>query len=307
MPHGKAREAPTSCRVGTIAGLVLAIMFAAAAARPVFAQPAAEELPRRIQQAIQDGVEFIKGKQNADGSWAEMAGQPCGVTSLCTLALLYAGVPPEDPVIQKALRYLRNYSAEEIDATYSVALQTMVFCRASPERDRAAILDNVRWFEKTQVKEPPHAGGWSYPGLVPDNSNSQFALLALYEAERTGVPVSPETWRLAAGYWERMQNPDGSWGYRAGHPGTGSMTCAGLASLIIARKMVLPPTARVEGNSIDCCRPAADEDDAVRRGLAWLASRYSVSVNPGVGEEWLLYYLYALERVGRLSALRFIG
>ncbi|GAB6166477.1 DUF4159 domain-containing protein [Thermostilla marina] len=287
--------------------MALAILFAAAATRPVFAQPTAEELPRRIQQAIQDGVEFIKGKQNANGSWAEMAGQPCGVSALCTLALLYAGVPPDDPVVQKALTYLRSYSAEEIDATYSVALQTMVFCRASPERDRAAILDNVRWFEKTQVKEPPLAGGWSYPGLVPDNSNSQFALLALYEAERAGVPVSAETWQRAEKYWERMQNSDGSWGYRAGQPGTGSMTCAGLASLIIARKMALPPGARVEGDRIDCCRPAEAEDDAVRRGLAWLAQHYSVAVNPGVGEEWLLYYLYALERVGRLSALRFIG
>ena len=30
-----------------------------------------------------------------------------------------------------------------------------------------------------------------------DNSNSQFALLALHEAERVGVKASDRTWRLA--------------------------------------------------------------------------------------------------------------
>ena len=52
---------------------------------------------------------------------------------------------------------------------------------------------------------------------MADNSNSQFALLALHEAERIGVPVKRETWTRAKAYWEDCQNPlDGSWGYRKG-------------------------------------------------------------------------------------------
>ena len=70
-------------------------------------------------------------------------------------------------------------------------------------------------------------GAWGYPQAEGDNSNSQFALLALHEAERVGVSVNDQTWRLALDYWTRSQNPNGSWGYKPGLPGTGSMTCAG--------------------------------------------------------------------------------
>ena len=44
-----------------------------------------------------------------------------------------------------------------------------------------------------------------------DKSNSQFALLALHEAERAGVEVDYRTWALARAYWEDCQNADGSW------------------------------------------------------------------------------------------------
>ena len=46
-----------------------------------------------------------------------------------------------------------------------------------------------------------------------DNSNSQFALLGLYEAERAGVPVPDTTWRMALDYWKQAQNNDGSFSY----------------------------------------------------------------------------------------------
>ena len=42
---------------------------------------------------------------------------------------------------------------------------------------------------------------WSYPKPGTnrgDNSNTQFALLGLYEAERAGVPVNDKVWRLVA-------------------------------------------------------------------------------------------------------------
>ena len=60
-------------------------------------------------------------------------GYPGGMTSLCTLALLNAGLEPADPQIQKALEYLRKIKPE---MNYVIALQTMVFCRAEPEKDR---------------------------------------------------------------------------------------------------------------------------------------------------------------------------
>ena len=79
--------------------------------------------------------------------------------------------------MQKALSHLRKIKP---DWTYVVALQTMVFARVSPEQDRVLIGRNVKWLENTQIPEGPSKGAWSYPGRgAGDNSNAQFALLAL--------------------------------------------------------------------------------------------------------------------------------
>ncbi|MHC4179942.1 MAG: DUF4159 domain-containing protein, partial [Planctomycetota bacterium] len=160
-----------------------------------------------------------------------------------------------------------------------------------------------------QLKEGQKKGSWGYPGRTPDNSNSQFALLALHEAERAGVKVNDQTWRLAKAYWEDCQNKaDGSWGYWKDHSGTGSMTCAGIASLVIISDKVRASNAKADKGRIQCCLQGADDTRAIERGLGWLARNFSVDSNPGPrGTTWHLYYLYGLERVGRLATRRFIG
>jgi hypothetical protein len=270
----------------------------------------AEVTPDEVRQAIDRGVRFLKGQQQADGAWSEdppfSVMWPGGVTSLCTLALLNAGVEPDDPAIQNALRRLRGFRTEK---TYVVALQTMVFARAEPERDRLLIARNVRWLEKTQLTGGPSPGAWTYFESQGDgdNSNSQFALLALHEAERAGVAVKTSTWTTARKYWERQQNDDGSWGYRGEHPvGTGSMTCAGIASLVITADKAQAGSAQVKGERIVCCASEdSKEADRIERGLQWLGQHYSVAANP-MNRLWHLYYLYGLERTGRITARRFI-
>ena len=87
------------------------------------------------------------------------------------------------------------------------------------------------------------------------------------------------------------------------------MTCAGIASLIISSDVIHQSDARVVGDRIDCCaRNSFEEGEKIERGILWLRNNFSVELNPGQrGDLWHLYYLYALERVGRLSARRFIG
>lgn len=270
------------------------------------AAAAADLSPEAVRQAIDRGVNYLKRQQRADGSWPEWLGQPGGASALCTLALLNAGVPPTDDAIVRALDYLRKFRP---DKTYSTALQTMVFCRAEPKRDLALIRRNVKALERWQLPDGPGKGGWSYPGAGSDNSNAQFAVLALYDAEQAGVEVNLQTWRLARAYWEKGQNADGSWGYHSGMFGTGSMTVAGIGCMVMTSDRVGEPDAVVEGDSIKCCRRSeARADDAVARGLQWLGKNFAVTHNPGARtQSWLLYYLYGVERVGRLTAHRFIG
>jgi hypothetical protein len=257
----------------------------------------------QVLSAINRGIAYLKREQTPRGNWSEMATFPGGVTALCTLALLNAGVEVDDPAIRKALTYLR---AKEFDKTYTVALQTMVLCAAEPKKDLVLIGRNVRWLEEHQVKADERKGAWSYPGPGGDNSNSQFAVLALYDAQRVGVAVKLETWLLAHDYWERTQNPDGSWGYVPGDPGSGSMTCAGIGGLAITSAALESGDAAVEAGQVTCCRPH-ERDDRLERAIDWLAQRFSVSRNPGAGQKVIYYYLYGLERVGRLTARRFIG
>jgi hypothetical protein len=265
----------------------------------------AEISPEEVRKSIDRGAAYLLSQQNNDGSWPDMVAQPGGVSALCTLALLNAGVEVDDPRIQKALNFLRRIKPER---TYVVSLQTMVFSRAEPQRNLDLLASNVKWLEGNQVVEGPNKGSWSYPGLGGgDNSNSQFALLALYEAERAGVAASDRTWRLAKRYWEDCQNPDGSWSYtKQTQGGTGSMTCAGITSMAIVADRFQSVDAEVSGDRIDCCTGHESSGPSrIERGIQWLGKNYSISRNPN-SPLWQLYYLYGLERVGRLTARRFI-
>jgi hypothetical protein len=271
----------------------------------------AEITAEQVRKAIRDGVEFLKRQQLPTGSWGEIVQHPGGMNALITLALLNSGVDPQDKHAERALAYLRKLRPEDMRSTYAVALQTMVFCKADPKRYFAAITENARWLEETQLQVGDGKGGWGYgrgESRYADNSNSQFALLALHEAERVGVKISGQTLRLAKAYWEDLQHEDGSWGYRKGVPnGTGSMTCAGIGSLVIATDMIRQTDARVDGDRIMCCGKAESEVDAIERGLQWLGKNFAIAHNPGGSAGFLLYYLYGVERVGRLTAQRFIG
>jgi hypothetical protein len=267
----------------------------------------AEITADQVNDAMEKGIKYLTQQQNPNGSWSEWPVQPGGMTSLCTLALLNAGLEPDDPQIQKSLEYLRKIKPA---MNYSTALQTMVFCRADPEKDRLLIIRNVKWLEETQVMEGPRKGAWSYPSGAGDNSNAQFALLALHEAERVGVRAKDSTWRLALRYWEECQNGDGSWGYYQGQSGTGSMTSAGITSLVIAADRIQPPDAKVTGNEIKCCVTGenTETDRRINNGIDWIGRNFTIADNPGAsGHSWNLYFLYGLERAGRLTARRFIG
>jgi hypothetical protein len=284
-----------------------ATIVAVVAPRPVLAQqPAGEVDAQQVLSAIDRGVAYLKREQSQRGRWSDMTGYEGGITALCTLALLNSGVDAGDPAVRKAVGYLRGL---ELDKTYTVSLQTMVFCAAEPKRDWILIGRNVRWLEANQIKEGPRKGSWSYPGPGGDNSNSQFAVLALYEAQAVGARVSPATWERAADYWRSTQNGDGSWGYVPGDVGTGSMTCAGIGGLAISSAAMQSGDAEVIGGRVVCCRPHA-QDDALERAIDWLAKHFSVTRNPrppGAGQAVIYYYLYGLERAGRLTARRFIG
>ena len=275
--------------------------------------------PKKVEEAISRGIAYLRRTQNKqDGNWAMEGDQErCGSTAIAVLALRSCGVPPNDPDIQRAMKYLRTFAGAESGRNYSLALQTMAFCAVDPMGDLALIRNNVALLERLQSRTNENSGGWDYnpagrPSGGSDLSNSQFSILALYEAERVGVRVNDATWNAALRYWSDTQNQTGAWGYqpRAGggsSGNTGSMTTAGIASLIVSAGVLERGGATVTGDRILCFQKTDHKSsDQIARGVDWLANNFSVNANPGSGS-YLLYYLYALERVGRMTNQRFIG
>ncbi len=302
----------------SVSAVLIAVILANGLPHRAFGQEAAvpagdQVTAEQVRKSIERAVAFLKRQQNANGRWSDSDVQPGGITALCTLALLNAGVSVEDESIQRALKVLR---AQMPSQTYSASLNTMVLAIAEPAKDAQSIARNVRWLEQAQIQEGPRKGSWTYGNSnihAGDNSNTQFAVLALHEAERAGVKVSDTTWRLSYAYWQSAQNNDSSWGYqkvgeRSVSPGTGSMTCAGLTSLIISAGRMNDGDAKIVGGEVQCCGEQAS-NKPVEQAIKWLGRTFTVQNNPSTmanaGRDWLFYYLYGVERVGRITGQRF--
>jgi hypothetical protein len=268
-----------------------------------------------VERAIREGVRYLRSVQRGDGSWADVENDHrTGVTSLVTLALLTAGERADSPTIRKALEYLRGFGPNDLHSTYAIALQTMVFAAADPERDTLRIAANVQWLENAQIRpadQQAWPGAWTYSdskrGKPGDNSNTQYALLGLHAASEAGVPIKPTVWELARLYWERCQKLDGSWAYTPeSNMSTASMTCAGISSLIIVGLRRFQGEEFLQGETIENCGKGG-VNKHLRAGIDWLANHFQVGQNFGAGQQWKYYYLYGLERAGRLSGVRFFG
>ena len=268
--------------------------------------------PEVVIKSIEAGKRFLISQQEPGGSFKskDLNVYPTGPTALATLALLNVGMTAQDPPIQNALGFLRSKPTPE--STYEAGLQLMVYAAAKDEkRDRARMLAIVRKLEEAQDTTGQHPGWWGYrlsPGAQgSDHSNTQYAVLGLREAAFANIPTSRKGWELTRQHWMKTQSADGGWSYGAEGGSSGSMSVAGIASLVMADSM-LPDDSDVGPDGLpNCCRDEP-RNESLERSLNWLRGHFAVGHNTGnVAIGGVLYYLYGLERAGRMSGLRFIG
>ena len=72
-----------------------------------------------------------------------------------------------------------------------------------------------------------------------------------------GVEVDPVVFERSLAYWKQLMR-DGGWAY-PGRSNSGSMTCAGIASVIIARGRLGSGSSQIKGDQIECCGGAGEE------------------------------------------------
>jgi hypothetical protein len=285
-----------------------ALFIGAVNGRPARAADLSSEA---VLKSIERAKKLLVDRQNADGSWSGRGEDrfQVGVSSLALLALLNGGMTVKDEPVQKALQHLRKQEPEYV---YEMSLLIMALAAAKDgQRDKPQIQILATRLESAQITNGENAGSWSYKVsnqvFQGDRSNGQFAVLGLREAALAGADVSRTVWERARRHWLASQNADGGWGYSGVHnqTSTGSMTVAGIATLVITAAMLRDDKDVNPDGTPQCC-PDQQIDEQLERGLRWLENHFAVGHNPG-SQNWGMYYLYGLERAGRLSGRRFFG
>lgn len=306
-------------RISKLLSVMLCAVGTACWSVPLYAQGALEE---RVLKSIRRAQDYliqcqIRDGSGLDGSWARSPIQQAqlpfevGMSSLAMLSLISSGMTARDEPIERGLRYLRSAKLATTQKTYQDSLMLMVFAAVKDgDKDRARMSTLVSRLEDYQKKSGRDLGGWDYgnQGGV-DRSNSQFAILALREAAFAGIPVDHDVWERTKVYWEKSQNADGGWNYSNagfGEPSRGSMTVAGVATMAILESFLREEADLLPDGTPDCCG-APQPNLALNRGVQWLGDHFSVTEHPNYPHpDYYLYYMYGLERAGRLSGKRFL-
>ncbi|HEY0008634.1 MAG TPA: VWA domain-containing protein, partial [Tepidisphaeraceae bacterium] len=269
--------------------------------------------------------DIVKNKQKFGDQNAHM---------LAALALVHSDYHKKSPEFDKHLRsYMTKYDPAFDNHTYKAGL----FCMLVEAYEDTAFLPQLkkatRWMIENQGKEgswgygvnlrdpallggaPPRrvlkvAGGKPLDGSdIPapmarttpwekgedgDNSVTQYAILGMHAAGRGRVKSTPELWKRALENQMSRQYENGGWAYTSGFSTYGAMTAAGVCALAIS------------GHELGAEAPPHLQE-GIERGLAWLSANFTVVDHPNGSINWKHYYLYSLERVGRILDTEFIG
>ncbi len=277
--------------------------------------PPVEDPPAEPEQSIEArlierGVALLKTKQKSDGSWQRDA----GTTAFCLYALAHAGLDREDPAFLRGLSWLLANLVRP--GTYSTSLTIMALFTLDPVLHKKRITRLADLLARGQCEN----GQWSYKlkrgRAGGDNSNTQFALIALWYARRAGAEIDRGVFGKSLAYYLQTQNEDGGWGYSAKERAKsyGSMTATGLAAILISRAAV---TRRKVADL------AGKREPGEAAALKWLAEHLSLDRNPeatfrlggGQGRArkvitdsfWRHYWLWSLERAMAAAGVSKLG
>ena len=136
-------------------------------------------------------------------------------------------------------------------------------------------------------------------GATTDNSNTHFAMLAIWAARKHEVTVE-RSLTLLAQRFRTSQGADGTWGYdyrKDGGGGSQPLTCVALLGLAIGH--VVDPDVAIK----------PEQDPRVVKAFEWLSKQIGQPAGTTVGrptpkEVGGLYFLWAMERIAVLYDVR---
>jgi hypothetical protein len=157
-------------------------------------------------------------------------------------------------------------------------------------------------------------------GGTTDNSNTQFAMLALWVARRHEAPVE-RSLNLMVRRFNTSQNVDGSWGYDysngGGATGKPAMNCVGLLGLAIGHGLASDEAEKKKALAPQLPdQDGLDQDNAPREIKDPKILTGFVALDKFIGEptgrlenlpKANLYFLWSVERVAVLYNLKMLG
>lgn len=217
-------------------GLILLALLAAACG-----DPPVHVYARSLDDAIDEGVDYLVGSQSPDGSWGQgrdttdydvMASVPgshdafrVGTTALAVRALRETG---EKKASTRGLKYLVAYDgprranrAELYNIwahIYALETLTLAWAEDKVEAYKKAAERHLKMLETYET----YIGGWNYydfiygtqkPSMEPVSFGTAAGLVALFEAKKAGIAVPEGMIKRALARLKDMKNPDGSFLY----------------------------------------------------------------------------------------------
>lgn len=280
-----------------------------------------------VQKAVKRAIAFLTSEQ---GKYDRFGGK-----ALIGIAFLKSGAPVSHPRIEEAVRAIQqrlgsgsvssstggdgdgeNSAKGSLWPIYDLGLSIIFLVTLDPAKygpEIESLLTILRTCQK------PH-GGWGYPDKeTGDTSMTQYAVLSSWEAAQAGFRVPRAQVEGVCDWLLRTQDPGGGFAYQGivadgstlvKQPGVRlSLTAAGMGSVYVCANLLgLSEKAEAAGDLPKAVREVKARSDNVAIGTkidakrvrttqsagnAWIRTNFKVDPEP---EQWVFYYLYALER-----------
>lgn len=277
----------------------------------------------QAEPAMKRGLAFLKNAAPSNRDAGEMA--------LATLALVKTTGTPDDPVVRELVEKVRALVKTDgyrpvrgTGDVYEAAVVLMALTAANADR----YLLEIEVIAKFLMERQSSNGSWDYSkGGGGDTSQTQYAILALWEAAAAGIEVPIEVWDKALHWLITRQDVAGGFSYhptdprgdnRVSQPGvTHSMSVAGAGSIIICKSQLPFKEKRQPNEKLELLIPVVEEtkleyqpkvkqaqaDQAVELSARWMANNITIDQPSGP----IYYYLYGLERYASLANLKTVG
>ena len=269
-------------------------------------------------------VAYLLSVQQSDGSFAPQLGS--AGTALATTALLYHGVPIDDPAIARALQHLRTfrhddgglYQPDSLYKNYETCLAAMCIREAqrlgqlagkadpADQQLLANAIDFLRgeqWDqgEGLETSDPAYGGAGYGTHERPDLSNTSYLTDAL---KSLGVASDDPIWKRCEIFVSRCQNlesdhnttefasknPDGGFYYTPAAGGTSQAGTTDAGGLRSYGSMTYAGLKSLLYAGVD------RNDPRVVAAYEWITRNYDLSSNPGLGSQGLYYYYHTFAK-----------